>query len=301
MVNHMTIFRRRGPKHYTFAPLILIIPNVLLFALFFVWPAAIGLVYSFTNYTGFGHPSFIGLANYIQLFHSPAFTDALLRTLLFAALVVPLTVVLSLLLATLLVSKYAKGKTIPRIVFFMPWLISPIVNGLLWRWLFGQDFGYVNYIIQQLGGHAVAWQDNGDLALLVLVLAESWAGTAFSMLLFIAALKNIPRVYYEAAAIDGATYWMRFRKVTLPLIRTTTFIVVLLASIGCMQEYPLILAFNNGGPITANNLMVQYIYDTGFDYGKFGYGSAVSFVLLLILMVLAFIQIAINRRREVRV
>lgn len=301
MANHMTIFRRRGPKHYTFAPLILITPNVLLFALFFVWPAAIGLVYSFTNYTGFGHPSFIGLANYIQLFHSPAFTDALLRTLLFAALVVPLTVVLSLLLATLLVSKYAKGKTIPRIVFFMPWLISPIVNGLLWRWLFGQDFGYVNYIIQQLGGHAVAWQDNGDLALLVLVLAESWAGTAFSMLLFIAALKNIPRVYYEAAAIDGATYWMRFRKVTLPLIRTTTFIVVLLASIGCMQEYPLILAFNNGGPITANNLMVQYIYDTGFDYGKFGYGSAVSFVLLLILMVLAFIQIAINRRREVRV
>ncbi|MER6266372.1 sugar ABC transporter permease [Streptomyces sp900105755] len=290
--------RRRST--YTFAPLVLIAANVVLFALFFVWPAVIGLVYSFTNYTGVGAFQFIGLDNYTTLFGDSTFYDALTRTLLYTVLVVPLNFVLSLLIANLVVSRQARGASIARVVFFIPWLISPIVVGVLWRWLFGENFGLINYVIEKLGGHAIAWQSNADLSLGVVVMAGAWWGTAFSMLLFIAAIKNVPTSYYEAASLDGAGPWRQFISITLPSIAPTSFIVILLNTINAMKEYPLFVSLNNGGPGTSNNLLVQYIYQTGFNRGQIGYASAASFVLMLILMAVAIIQLIANRRMENR-
>lgn len=290
--------RRRST--YTLAPLVLIAANVVLFALFFVWPAVIGLVYSFTNYTGVGAFQFVGLDNYTNLFGDSTFYDALFRTLLYTVLVVPLNFVLSLLVANLMVSKQAKGASIARVVFFVPWLISPIVVGVLWRWLFGENFGLINYVIEKLGGHAIAWQSNADLSLGVVVMAGAWWGTAFSMLLFIAAIKNVPTSYYEAASLDGAGPWRQFVSITLPSIAPTSFIVILLNTINAMKEYPLFVSLNNGGPGTSNNLLVQYIYETGFNRGQIGYASAASFVLMLILMAVAIIQLIANRRMENR-
>lgn len=269
------------------------------FALFFVWPGAIGIAYSFTNYTGVGDPSFIGLQNYQRLFADPAFYQALVRTFVFALMVVPLTYVLSLSIASLLVSKYTRGKAVARVVFFVPWLISPIVTGVLWRWMFGENFGLVNYLVELLGGKAVPWQSNANLSLVVVAFAASWAGTAFNMLLFIAAIKNVPRSYYEAAALDGAGPWQQFRSITLPSIAPTSFIVILLSTISSIKEFALIQALNNGGPGTQNNLVVQYIYQTGFQNAKIGYASAASIVLMVILMIIALTQLTINRRREV--
>jgi len=290
---------RRRSK-YTLAPLVLITANVVLFSLFFVWPAVIGLVYSFTNYTGVGAFQFVGLDNYQNLFGDSIFYDALARTLLYAVLVVPLNFVLSLLIANLVVSKQAKGASVARVIFFVPWLISPIVVGVLWRWLFGENFGLINYVIEKLGGSAIAWQSNADLSLGVVVMAGAWWGTAFSMLLFIAAIKNVPTSYYEAASLDGAGPWRQFISITLPSIAPTSFIVILLNTINAMKEYPLFLALNNGGPGTSNNLLVQYIYQTGFKTGQIGYASAASFVLMLILMAVAIIQLIANRRMENR-
>ncbi|MFJ8058179.1 carbohydrate ABC transporter permease [Streptomyces sp. NPDC096142] len=291
---------RKRRSTYTLAPLVLIAANVVLFALFFVWPAVIGLVYSFTNYTGVGAFQFIGLDNYQNLFGDSTFYDALFRTLLYTVLVVPLNFVLSLFIANLVVSKQAKGASVARVVFFVPWLISPIVVGVLWRWLFGENFGLINYVIEKLGGHAIAWQSNADLSLGVVVMAGAWWGTAFSMLLFIAAIKNVPVSYYEAASLDGAGPWRQFRSITLPSIAPTSFIVILLNTINAMKEYPLFVSLNNGGPGTSNNLLVQYIYETGFNRGQIGYASAASFVLMLILMAVAIIQLVVNRRVENR-
>ncbi|MFF7981394.1 carbohydrate ABC transporter permease [Streptomyces sp. NPDC007901] len=290
--------RRRST--YTVAPLVLIAANVVLFGLFFVWPAVIGLVYSFTNYTGVGAFQFVGLDNYTNLFGDSTFYDALLRTLLYTVLVVPLNFVLSLLIANLVVSKQAKGASFARVIFFIPWLISPIVVGVLWRWLFGENFGLINYVVEKLGGHAIAWQSNADLSLGVVVMAGAWWGTAFSMLLFIAAIKNVPTSYYEAASLDGAGPWRQFISITLPSIAPTSFIVILLNTINAMKEYPLFVSLNNGGPGTSNNLLVQYIYQTGFNRGQIGYASAASFVLMLILMAVAIIQLIANRRMENR-
>ena len=124
----------------------------------------------------------------------------------------------------------------------------------------------------------------------MVLIASSWGGTAFNMLLFIAALKNIPRSYLEAASIDGATGWQRFRHITLPLLAPTTFLVVLLSTIGAMKEFAMIQALNGGGPGTDNMLIVQYIYRTGFERAQIGYASAASMVLMVILIVIAVIQ-----------
>lgn len=292
--------RSRRRNKYTLAPLVLIAANVVLFALFFVWPAVIGLVYSFTNYTGVGAFQYIGLDNYSNLFGDSTFYDALTRTLLYAVLVVPLNFVVSLLAANLVVSKNAKGGSVARVIFFIPWLLSPIVVGVLWRWMFGENFGLVNYVIEKFGGSAVPWQSNADLSLLVVVMAASWAGTGFTMLLFIAAIKNVPVSYYEAASLDGAGPWRQFFSITLPSIAPTSFIVILLNTINAMKEYPVFVALNNGGPGSSNNLLVQYIYETGFKRGQIGYASAASFVLMLILMAVAIVQLIVNRRVENR-
>jgi len=136
--------------------------------------------------------------------------------------------------------------------------------------------------------------------LIVVVIAATWGGTAFSMLLFIAAIKNVPVSYYEAAALDGAGPWQLFRNITLPSIAPTSFIVILLTTLNAMKEYALFQSLNNGGPGTSNNLLVQYIYQTGFQQGQIGYASAASFVLMIILMAIAIIQLAVNRRTERR-
>jgi len=290
--------RRRRHDRYTLAPLTFISINAVLFALFFVWPAIIGLAYSFTSYTGVGDAPFVGLDNYRKLFGDDAFYHALLRTFLFAAGSVPLKFVLALTAAVLMVSPFTRGKTAARIILFVPWLVSPIIAGVIWRWIFGENFGLVNFVIISLGGQAVPWQSDGNLSLIILIIAQAWGYTAFDMLLFVAALKNVPVAYYEAASLDGAGGWAKFRYITLPAIAPTSFIVILLGTIGSMKEYALIQSLNGGGPGTENNLMVQYIYKTGFRQGQIGYASAASLVLMLLLMAIAVIQLMVNRRRE---
>jgi len=292
--------RRSGVSRPVLAPIAFVAVNAVLFVVFFVWPAVIGLGYSFTDYNGVSDPTFIGLENYTELFGDSTFYAALVRTLIYAVVAVPLGFVLSLSMALMLTSPAAKGRSVARIVFFVPWLISPIVTGVIWRWMFGENFGLANFVIESLGGKAVPWQSNADLSLLVVIFATAWAGAAFNMLLFVAAIRNVPQSYYEAASLDGAGAWHQFRYITLPSIAPTSFIVVLLSSLGAFKEFATIQALNNGGPGTDNNLLVQYIYTNGFQNAHIGYASAASMVLMLILMAIALIQLAMNRRTESR-
>lgn len=289
---------RRRRRARSWAPLLFTATAMILFALFFLWPGALGLIYSFTSYRGVGDLKFIGVENYAKLFADSDFYRALGRTALYTVLAVPLHYVISLGIATLLVSRYTKGKSVTRIVFFFPWLVSPIVTGVIWRWLFGENFGFVNYLLTVLGGDPVAWSTRANLSLGVVLFAGSWASTAFNMLLFIAALKNVPRSYLEAAEIDGASAWQRFRNVTLPILAPTSFMVILLSTIGSMKEFAMIQALNGGGPGTQNMLMVQYIYQTGFERARIGYASAVSMVLMVILIIVAVIQMRFDKAAE---
>jgi alpha-1,4-digalacturonate transport system permease protein len=289
--------QQKRRNRYVIAPLVLLGVNVVLFLVFFVWPGALGLLYSFTDYRGVGKLNFIGLANFQKLFADSTFYAALGRTFVYTVLSVPLVYVCSLGVAALLVSKGVRGRTGAKIIIFLPWLISPIVVGVIWKWLFGQDFGFVNFIIAMLGGSPVPWSSNGNLALAVVIFASAWGGTAFNMLLFIAALKNIPEALLEAAELDGANAWQRFLNVTLPGIAPTSFMVILLSTIHAMKEFAMVQALTNGGPGTENTLIVQYIYKTGFEQSKVGYASAASMVLMVVLLAIALIQLRFNRKK----
>jgi len=294
-VRSKTAQKRRN--RYIIAPLVLIGVNVVLFLVFFVWPGALGLLYSFTDYRGIGKLHFIGLANFQKLFADAGFYAALGRTFTYTVLSVPLVYVCSLGVAALLVSKAVRGRTAAKMVIFLPWLISPIVVGVIWKWLFGQDFGFINFVISTVGGNPLPWSSDGNLALAVVIFASAWGGTAFNMLLFIAALKNIPESLLEAAELDGANAWQRFRHVTLPGIAPTSFMVILLSTIHAMKEFAMIQALTGGGPGTQNTLIVQYIYKTGFEQSKVGYASAASMVLMVVLLAIALIQLRFNRKK----
>lgn len=290
---------RRQPLSRTAVPLIFISAAVVLFLLFFVWPGALAVIYSFTDYRGVGSTlNFIGLENYQKLFADDAFYGALSRTFVYTVLAVPAHYVVSLAIAMLLASSLAKGKTSARIIFFLPWLISPIVAGVIWRWLFGENFGLVNEILKWFGGQGIHWETNATAALILIVIVGTWGSTAFNMLLFIAAIRNVPRSYLEAAQLDGANAWQRFRRITLPLLAPTSFMVILLTTIGSMKEFAMIQALNGGGPGTQNMFIVQYIYRTGFERANIGYASAASMVLMVILVIIALIQLRFDRKRD---
>ncbi|SDS51346.1 carbohydrate ABC transporter permease [Actinoplanes derwentensis] len=288
--------RAHKSGRYTVAPLLLTAVAAVLFALFFVWPGALGLIYSFTDYRGIGSLDFVGFENYTELAGDADFWSSLLRTVLFVCCSVPLIYVMSLGVAVLLTNERAKGRTPAKVIFFLPWLISPIVTGVIWRWTFGESFGFVNYLLGTLGFGPVPWQSNADLSLAVVVVASAWAATAFNMLLFIAALRNVPVSYLEAGQLDGANAWQRFRHITLPAIAPTSYMVVLLSIIGQMKEFAMVQALNGGGPGTSNRLIVQYIYETGFDSAYVGYASAVSIVLMVLLLIVAYAQTRLEKR-----
>ncbi|WP_245861046.1 carbohydrate ABC transporter permease [Microbacterium aurantiacum] len=288
--------RRRPFGRYRMAPFLFTIGTAALFGLFFFWPGVLGLSYSLTDYRGWGEATFVGLDNYVALMQDPTFYGALGRTLVYTVFAVPMGYALSLGMAVAINAAFSRGKTAARIIFFLPWLVSPIVAGVIWRWMFGENFGFVNFIIGALGGERIPWSSNADLSLLVVILASSWGGAAFNMLLFVAALNNVPKSYYEAAELDGANGWQRFRHITLPSIAPTSVLVILLSTLGSMKEFAMIQALNSGGPGTQNRLIVQYIYETGFKQSEIGYASAASMVLLVILMIIAIVQLRISRR-----
>lgn len=288
----------RARLHNNLVPFAFTVTTMVLFAVFFVWPAGLGMYYSFTNYRGFGAAKLVGLQNYVQLFNDSDFYQAMLRTLTYAVLVVPLGFVVPLLISVLLVGRFCRWSRAAQVLFFLPWLISPIVAGVIWRWMFGESFGVINFLLSTMGVAPISWQTNSNLSLATVVVAAVWGSLAFNMLLFMAALRNIPRSYYEAAEIDGASGWRQFWSISLPLLRPTSFMVVLLSSIGAMKEFALVQALNGGGPGNTNYLMVQYIYHTGFELNKVGYASAASFILMLILLVIALIQVRIDSGTE---
>lgn len=275
-------------------PLVFTGTNIVLFILFFFLPAILGFYYSLTDFKGYSTANFIGIANYVELFQDPSFYKAMLRTFRYAITLVPLVYVVSLSIAILLNSKYAKGKVLGKIIIFLPWTISGIIAGVIWKWLFGEHFGFINYLISLSGGEAVSWFTNSNAAFAVIIMAALWGGTAFNMLQFTTALKNIPASLYEAADIDGANNVQKFWNITLPAIKPTSFMIILLASIGSMKEFALVQSLTNGGPGTDNVFIVQYIYQTGFEKMRVGYASAASMVLFAILLILGLIQMKLG-------
>lgn len=275
-------------------PYLMLLPMVVIFGVFLFYPALNGLKISFMKWDGINPQEFVGLKNYSKLLGDKAFWRAFTRTIAFTAMAVPGIYVAALGLA-LLLTREVKGSDFFRAVFYWPTMISSIVVGLSWRFLLGEDFGVINYMITTLGKSPVKWLTDPKIAMGVIVFVTVWSLAGYYMVMFVAGIEAIPRDYYEAAQIDGASFWQQFRFITLPLLKATSLLVLVLSTVTVIKTYPLVYALTKGGPAGATKFMVQYIQETGFEKSQMGYACAMAMVLFAVLAALTIAQFKLNK------
>lgn len=274
-------------------PLLFMSPWLVTFVAFWLYPLAFSLILSFFSYDVF-HPaisSFVGLQNYLRLLKDHEFMQSLLNTLLFVAGTTPFSTVLALVLA-LMVNSIRRGSRVFRSIFFLPSIVSIVVTATIFK-SFYSPVGMLNRLMELFGLPGQAWLVEKGLALPAIMLMTVWAWTGYYMVLYLAALKAVPRQLYEAAEVDGADEWQQFRYITLPQIRYMTVFVLVVNAIRSWQVFPEIFTLTRGGPLGSTNTMVHYLYEAAFRYHEMGYAAAVSFVLLLIVLLFSVAQMRI--------
>jgi ABC-type sugar transport system permease subunit len=279
------------------SPYLWVLPAVALFAVFRLYPLAFGLFLSLNEWDGIQPMVFRGLANYRQaLFEDAMFWLALWHNVVFAVGTVVGKNVIAVVLAVLLNADF-RGRTFFRTTLFMPVVMSFVVVGLLWGWIFNFQFGLLNNLLVSAGleNWRTDWLGDPKLALFSLIGVDVWKWYGFHMVIYLAGLQAIPAVLYEAAIIDGASSWQQFWRLTLPLLRPIVVVNVTLALMGAFNVFDLIYVMTQGGPANATNVVMIYAYLQGFKFYLMGYASAISYVLMMVVIVLSALQIRLLR------
>lgn len=274
---------------------LLILPAFVSATAFLYIPMIFSGFWSFTKYNGLLPPQWVGLENYRALFHDERFLKALWNTVMFVILGMGIGPVLGLITALLLNQK-VRGRGFFRAAYFLPVMTSLVVVATIWKILL-QDNGIINEIVGFFGLPGHAWLNDTTTALPSVVITSIWQGFGFETVVFLAALQSIPSDYYDAALVDGASAWQRFRHVTLPALRPTIMFVYIIGIIGSFQVFDQIFVMTNGGPIDSTRTLVFDLYDR-FHQLKLGEASAVAYVLLIILATLSYIQIRVFEERS---
>jgi len=264
-------------------------PTVVGFLLFSLIPIARSLYLSFTSWDILQPAEWVGLKNYKVLLGSEEFWRVMRNTGEYIVLYVPLMLVSSLALAALLNRRFA-GVGVYKVLFFLPVLTSWVAGSLIWRWILNHKYGLVNILLGHIGVAGPAWLDDKYWAMPGIVLASVWKDAGFFALIFLGALKGINHEYYEAAQIDGASPWNKFRHITLPLVSPTTFFVTITSIINSFQVFAQVQIMTYGGPAGATQVIMERIYKYAFQFFKMGYASALSWVLFVIILIITAIQ-----------
>jgi multiple sugar transport system permease protein len=272
----------------------LLAPILVFFAVFQYYPILKSIVISFTQY-GLLLPQtpFAGLQNYVSQFQDPLFLSALGNTLIFVGAAVGVGVTLALTLAVF-VERTGRWAKVYRTLYFVPVVTSLMATSMVWRWLYSPD-GLINYILTSVGLEAQPWLLSESLALPALIVLTIWKNLGFDLVLFSAALQSIPKTYYEASSLEGASAWQDFWYITLPQLRPILLLVSVTAVIRSFQVFTIILAMTQGGPINATRTIVYHIYEQGIQYDEMGYASAAAAILLVIVGVTTYAQLRVNR------
>ena len=279
----------RRQRSDTLWGLFFIAPQLLGMLAFSLIPVVYAFVLSFMKWDGLGAREFIGLANFRDQFGDPKFRGALIHTMIYTAIAVPGSVILSLLLALAL--NRVRGRTIYRTIFFLPTITSSVAVSMVWLWMLNGDFGVINvYLRDQFSLDPPNWLVNTTWVIPAVALVAIWAGLGFNMVIFLAGLQGIPATYLEAAQIDGASKWRQFWNITLPLLSPTTFFVTIISIIASFQVFDFIYVMTDGGPGTASSTMVFHVYQLAFVKFTFGLSSAAAVVLFAIIMVVTLFQ-----------
>ncbi|MDK8817587.1 sugar ABC transporter permease [Winkia sp. UMB6473-AN360BR] len=238
---------------------------------------------------------FVGFSNYIEALTAPEMWQSLGNTVIFTLISTVPLVIVSFLLAYLVVAGLP-GQWLWRLTFFTPYLLPVSVVTAMWGVMFANDFGFINGILQHLNIGQVGWLSDKHIAMWSIALTTVWWTVGFNFLLYLSALQNIPDQVYEAAQIDGAGPWRRLVSVTLPIIRPTTIMIILLQILASLKVFDQIFLLTAGGPDGATRSIIQYIYDTGFSGYRVGYASAVSYIFFAIIVLISLFQMAVVSR-----
>ncbi|MGE0200336.1 MAG: carbohydrate ABC transporter permease [Candidatus Melainabacteria bacterium] len=272
--------------------LFLAVPLVLLLA-FFLLPFGMAFGISLMDYSqDIYTPTFAGLANYSRLLHSSVFWQSLTNAALFFLVVLPAMATIPMVMA-LLVNNKLPGIGVIRSLIYLPVIISLVVAGIAWKWLYAQD-GLINYLISLLGFPKVGWLVNPDVALWAVAIVIIWKGLAYYMMMYLANLQSVSQELYEAADIDGAGLLKKHWHISLPHLAPTMTLVCIICTIGILKLFTEIYVMTRGGPVGATRSLVYTIYQYAFERLDLGFASAMGIVLMLILLVLSVIQLRIS-------
>jgi multiple sugar transport system permease protein len=240
--------------------------------------------------------TWVGLDNYASIASDPAFLTALGNSIYFTAVEVVAVVGVGLGVGLLLNHPIGRAGFF-RVMLLIPWALAPVANAVIWKWIYNANYGILNVVLHQLGiiDQYVVWLGDPRLALNALLLADIWKSIPFMALLLLAGLQNVPPILYRAARLDGAGPWQTFRHVTLPQLRTTILICVVLQSIWALKVFDLIYVLTKGGPADRTVTLNFLAYRQTFDFGHFGYGAALANVLFLMMFVLALVYLRVFR------
>jgi multiple sugar transport system permease protein len=288
--------RRRHGLRQVLPNYLFVLPYLIVFAVFSAGPLAYTVYMSFFDRKIFDtNPPFIGLRNYTDLWSDPLWLTVLWNTIEFVIITV-IGVTLVSLVAALLLRSIKRGQTLVRTIFFAPAILSVAIVAIIWNWLLAPDSGALNFLGSLVGLGKVPWTSDATMVIPSLSLATTWWDFGFPMIVFLAGLLNIDAAIYEAASIDGANAWQRFRSITLPLLRPTILFVLVTRVIAHFQVFGQPAFITGGGPGDSSRSILMFLYDTVWRHFQYGYGAAIAVTLALIMAFITAIQFGVLGR-----
>ncbi len=290
--------KKNNPKAFLY-----LAPALIVLAIFTIYPLIKTIIISFmvkynpwttsgSTFTGWG------LGNYTYIFKNKSFLQAIKNTSIYVVFVVPVSVLLSLCIAVL-INNTTKGKGFFQTIYFLPYVTSTIAIGLVWKWIFNENSGLLNYILSWFGVEKIAWLSDKRYMLPSLIIFSIWKSLAFNILIFLAGLQNISQEYYNAAKIDSTPKWRVFTKITVPLLSPMILYAFIMGFIGAFKVYNEVVALFGANGVTGDyaTTMVYYIYDQFYNNHRFGIAAAGSVVLFLITLLLTFVQTKVAKNK----
>lgn len=286
----------RGERRNLTLGLAFISPWILGFLLFTLYPVVSSIFYSFCDYDVLSKPVWIGTLNYRDMFTDSVFWKSLYNTLFFAAIALPLGLMVSLMVAVLL-NQSVKGRSFFRAVFFLPSLVPMVASAMIWLWILNGNFGLLNHGLKLIGiRNPPQWLADPAWTKPSLILMSLW-GVGNAMVIYLASLQDVPRSLYESADLDGATFWRKFWHITLPMISPVIYFNLIMGIIGSLQVFaqPYIM-LGGGGPDRSALFYAVYLYQNAFEYRQMGYACAMAWVLFIIILFLTWVATRSTRR-----
>ncbi len=279
------------------APYFFLLPIVLIFAAFMVYPIIDSFILSLTKFES-GVYTFVGLENYITLIKDPIFCGSLKNTFIYLLAQVPLMTLLSITLAVFIEQEFLKFRSGFRMMIFLPSITALVAYSIVFKLLLNTDYGIVNNALKSIGIMPIDWLNTKWGGRAAIIMGITWRWTGYNTIIMIAGLKGIPKELYEAADIDGANFIKKFTQITIPMIKPIILFVTLTSTIGTLQLFDESFILTGGGPDNATITIGHYLYNNGFNFFKFGYAAALSYALVVIIMIFSLIQFKATKGGE---